>query len=98
MPRWTKQDFFDILDERAYTLAAWCIEAKTDDAKVVAYLLDQFDTLDPTKPLFINKILPILLDEKIISEEIFNTIHDRILTPEANRVRIIKRYKKDGDD
>ena len=88
MPRWSKQTFFEMLGERAYTMAAWCVDKKSKDAKIVAYLLDQFDYVDPTKPLFKNKILPILLKNKIITNEIFNNIHDRILTPSNERNKI----------
>ncbi len=87
MPKWSKQEFLEMLGERAYTFAAWCVDGE-DNAKVISYLLSQFDTLDVSSPLFINKILPLLLHEKVITEKIFNDIHNRLETPYSKRTII----------
>ncbi len=87
MPKWSKQEFLDMLGERAYTFAAWCVDGK-DNAKVISYLLNQFDTIDVSSPLFVNKIIPLLLHEKVITDKIFNSIHDRIGTPNSMRTTI----------
>jgi hypothetical protein len=95
----SRAEIWELLDDKAMAFQAW-IDSGTPEASFIKTMFMTSEAIALDSPMFQNQVIPLLLNQGVIDQEVVNRINARIAAadgegqqPETETLPGMKRYK-----